>query len=152
MTQPLRFFCFTWHHLGSLLGCIWLVAGFGWNMQEGFFSQYIRHFIVSLNGCFSLPGLLGLPHSLVVLGWLDCFCGGWLRRKGNIPRSAKAADFLRSHAVSLLSHTLGPTWSKGQPRFIGRGKRKKKEEEKQRIFSHLLIHLKMILLWGGGHK
>lgn len=62
-----QFFCFTWHHLESLLGSIWLVAGFEWNVQEGF--SHISGTSALLSGRFlSFLALLGLLHSMVVPG------------------------------------------------------------------------------------
>lgn len=79
------------------------------------------------------------------------WCLGYKR---NVLRGgeAEAADFLRSylnHTVSLLSHSVGPSWSQDQPRLMGRGKRKKRKNSGKN-FSYLLIHLKVILLFSLG--
>lgn len=50
------------------------------------------------------------------------FLLGWLIR-GTFQEIQNQTFPALTHTESLLSHSVGPSWSQGQPRFIGRGKR-----------------------------
>ena len=49
---------------------------------------------------------------------------GWLIR-GTFQEVQQQKFPALNHTVSLLSHSVGPSWPQGQPRFMGRAKRKR---------------------------
>ena len=104
----------------ALHSIIWdhYLAAFGWwlaldGMSKRLFSL-IRHPSAPLSGHF----LCGGPRVN------EFFLFGWLIR-GTFQEIQKQTFPAVNHRESLLSHSVGPTWSQGQPRFIGRGKRKR---------------------------